>query len=85
MSFWQHVNASLAIDAANNLIGLLNQWSLIFSNRDNRRFEAGYVCGLGDGIAEKACRNISAEPARLNFLLDGGIALKPCDRDKVHV
>jgi hypothetical protein len=36
----QHVNTSLAIDAANNLIGLLDQWSLIFPNRDNRRFEA---------------------------------------------
>src|SRR5262245_45645752 len=57
--FWQHFNTSLAIDAANNLIGLLDQRSLIFSNRNNRRFETGDVGGLGDGIAEEACRNIS--------------------------
>ena len=61
MGFWQHVNTSLAIDAANNLICLFNQWGLIFPNRDNRRFETGDVGGLGDGIAEKACRDISAE------------------------
>src|SRR4029077_11539403 len=78
-------NTSLAIYAANNLIGLLDQWSLIFSNRYNRRFETGDVGGLGDGIAEKACRNISAKTSRLDFVLNGRVALKPRHRDKVHV
>src|SRR5215510_2456511 len=83
--FWQHFNTSLAIDAANNLIGLLYQWSLIFSNRNNRRFETGDVGDLGDGIAEEACRNISAKASRLDFVLDGRVALKPRHRDEVQV
>src|ERR1700736_955698 len=54
-------------------------------NRDNRRFETGDVRGLGDGIAENAYRNISAKTSRLDFVLDGWVALKPRHRDKVHV
>jgi hypothetical protein len=41
--------------------------------------------GLGNGIAEKTRWDISPKTSRLDFVLDGWVALKPRHRNKVHV
>src|SRR5512145_1672327 len=53
--------------------------------RDERCLETGDVGRLRDRIAEKARRNIPAEAARLDLILDRRVALEPRHRDEVHV
>ncbi len=81
----QHTLARLSVNPADDLVGLLDQRHLIVSDRDDGRLEGGDVGRLGDGIAQKAGWNVTAEAARLDFVLDRRVAFEPRDRDEVHI
>jgi hypothetical protein len=73
------------VDAAGDLIRLLDEGRLILSHRNHRRLEGSYVGRLRRRIAQEPRRYVAPEAARANLVLDRRIAFQPGDGDEIQV
>ncbi len=81
----QHVAAGLPVEAADDLVCLLDDGCLVLADRHHGRLEGRDVGRLGGRVAQEPRRDVAAEAARLDFVLDRRVALKPGDGDEVEV
>jgi hypothetical protein len=85
LSFHKNIAADLIVNAPHDFVGLFNERCLVLANRYEGRLERGDVGRLGNGVTQEPRRDIPAEAARANFVLDRRVALKSSDSNEVQI
>ena len=76
---------AVPVETADDLVGLLDHRRLILADRDDGGLERGNVRRLRGRVAQEARRDIAAEAAAVDLVLDRRVALESGDGHEVQI